>query len=218
MQRFYQGQLDFFCAVYAVVNALTALYGITLSQARALLASALSDVSRHPELWRATLNNDTDFYWLSDYMLLACGKAASYPVRIFRPFAAESVIPESAANLAMARPYSNPSATAPDADAVWSALAEWLPATRTQPRAGTARRVAILRFHRYIRYVSNPVVSHWSVADCHHAGVFQLRDASKEENALYSLDRDVTVFAPELVSEKQPVRIEPESLYFLERR
>lgn len=218
MQRFYQGQLDFFCAVYAVVNALTALYGLRLSQARALLATALADVSRYPELWRATLNNDTDFYWLCDYLLLACGKASSYPVRVFRPFAEPAVIPESAANLAAAQSYRNLAATVPDADTVWSALADWLPATPAQPRAGSARKVAILRFHRYIRYVTNPVVSHWSVTDCHHAGLFQLRDASKEENALYSLDRDVAVFAPELVSEKHPVRIEPESFYFMERR
>ncbi|SBW05061.1 conserved hypothetical protein [uncultured delta proteobacterium] len=218
MQRFYQGQLDFFCAAYAVVNALTALYGINLSQARVLLATALADVSRHPELWRATLYNDTDFHWLSDYMLLACGKAASYPVRVFRPFAETREIPESAADLATAKPYRDPYAMTPDSDVIWSALEEWLPATHTQPRAGSARRAVILRFHRYIRYVPNPIVSHWSVTDCHHAGVFQLRDASKEENALYSLDREVTVFAPELVSEKHPVRIEPESLYFLERR
>ncbi|MCC8194726.1 MAG: hypothetical protein LIP28_08790 [Deltaproteobacteria bacterium] len=218
MQRFYQGQLDFFCAAYAVVNALTALYGINLSQARALFASVLSDVSRHPALWRATLYNDTDFHWLSDYMLLACGKASSYPVRVIRPFAEPRQIPDDAADLARAKPYADPSIALPDADTVWSALAEWLPDTRVQPRAGAARRAVILRFHRYIRYVPDPVVSHWSVADCHHEGVFQLRDASKEESALYSLDREASVFAPELVSEKHPVRIEPESLYFIERR
>ena len=218
MQRFYQGQLDFFCAAYAVVNALTALYGINLSQARALLASALADISQHQDLWRATLYNETDFHWLTDYMLLACGKAASYPVRVFRPFAAQPEIPESAADLTRASVYIDPQTAVPDADAIWAALENWLPATRVRPRAGSARRAVILRFHRYIRYVPNPIVSHWSVADCHHDGIFQLRDASKEENALYSLDREVCVFTPELVSEKHPVRIEPESLYFIERR
>jgi hypothetical protein len=218
MQRFYQGQLDFFCTAYAVVNALTALYGINLSQARALLASALSDISRYPDLWRAALYNDTDFHWLSEYMLLACGKASSYPVRVFRPFAAQSDIPETAADLSKAKPYRDPSATVQDADAVWSALADWLPEIPTQPCAGFAKRAVILRFHRYIRHMPNPVISHWSVADCHYAGVFRLRDASKEENALYSLDREMAVFAPELVSEKHPVRIEPESRHFMERR
>lgn len=218
MQRFYQGQLDFFCAAYAVVNTLTALYGISLSQARALLASILSDVSRQPELWRATLYNDTDFHWLAEYMLLACGKASSYPVQVFRPFAAQREIPESAANLAAAKAYIDPPLSVPDTDTAWAALEEWLPATGTQPRAGSARRAVMLRFHRYVRFVPDPVVSHWSVMDCHHAGLFQLRDASKEENALYSLDKECCVFAREAVSEKHPVRIEPDSLFFIERR
>lgn len=218
MQRFYQGQLDFFCAAYAVINTLTALYGISLTQARALLASVLTDTARHPTLWKATLYNETDFHWLAEYMLLACSKAPSYPIRVFRPFAAAREIPETAIDLTHASALAAPAPVITDPDIIWPALEEWLPATQVQPRAGSARRAAILRFHRYIRYVQNPVVSHWSVMDCHHAGVFQLRDASKEESALYSLDRDICVFTQELVSEKCSVRIEPESLFFIERR
>ena len=218
MQRYYQGQLDFFCAVYAVINALTALYAISLSQARSLFASVLADVAQHPVLWRATLCNETDFHWLTDYMLLACGKGTSYPVRVYRPFADRTEIPDSAGVLSSSLVQRETAAAITDPDLIWPALEEWLPKTRVQPRAGMARRVAVLRFHRYIRYLDRPIVSHWSMADCHHGGIFQLRDASKEENALYSLDREVSVFAPELVSDKHPVRIEPESLYFLERR
>ncbi len=218
MQRFYQGQLDFFCAAYAVINAMAALYGINLSQARALLASALADVSRHPALWQATLYNETDFHWLADYMLFACNRSAAYPMRVFRPFAGVRAILETAANLAEAKLFIAPSVMANTSEEIWSALESWLPDTREQPRAGTARRVALLRFHRYIRYVDKPIVSHWSVTDCHHAGVFTLRDASKKENTLYSIDRNMTVFDERLVSGKFPVRIEPESLYFVERR
>ena len=217
MQRFYQGQLDFFCAAYAVINAMAALYGINLSQARALLASALTDVSKHPDLWQAMLYNETDFHWLADYMLLACNKSASYPMWAFRPFAEPRSIPETAANLAEAKAFITPGVAANSSNEIWSALESWLPDTRVQPRAGSARRVALLRFHRYIRYLGKPVVSHWSMTDCHHAGLFLLRDASKEENALYSIDRDMTVFDEREVSETFPVRIEPESLYFIER-
>ena len=218
MQRFYQGQLDFFCAAYAVINAMTAMYGINLSQARALLASALADVSRHPVLWQATLYNETDFHWLADYMLFACNKSITYPIRVSRPFAELHAIPETAANLAEAKPFIAPSATSNNPDEIWSALENWLPDTPGQPKAGSARRVVLLRFHRYIRYVNKPIVSHWSMMDCHHVGIFTLRDASKEENALYSIDRDMTVFDERQISEKFPVRIEPNSLYFIERR
>ena len=218
MQRFYQGQLDFFCAAYAVINAMTALYGIDLAQGRTLLASALADISRHPALWKATLYNDTDFHWLADYMLYACSQTAAYPVTVTRPFAACREISPSALTLASAKINRAPLETVPDADSIWNAMTEWLPETTTQPKAGMAKQVVILRFHRYIRYFSQPIVSHWSMMDCHHAGIFQLRDASKEENALYSLDREVTVFTTEEISEKYQVRIEPESLYFIKRR
>ncbi|MDL2209839.1 hypothetical protein LJC26_03430 [Desulfovibrio sp. OttesenSCG-928-O18] len=223
MQRFYQGQLDFFCAVYAVVNALTALYGISLTQARTLFASILSDVSQHPGLWHVTLTNRTDFHWLVAHMLFGCGKGVSYPVRVFRPFMKEREIPACAADLAEARAFNeetcDESLLRPrSAAAIWAEFEKWLPETKTQPRAGTARRVALVRFHRYVRYVDEPVVSHWSVMDHREGGIFHLRDASKEENALYSLDKAVTVFAPELVTEKHNVRIEPVSVYFVERR
>ena len=69
-----------------------------------------------------------------------------------------------------------------------------------------------------MRFVDEPVVSHWSVGDHHLGGVFHLRDASKEENALYSLDKAVTVFSPELITDKRNVRIEPGSVFFVERR
>lgn len=223
MQRFYQGQLDFFCAIYAVANALAALHGINLAQARALFASILSDISLHPGLWRVTLTNRTDFHWLVAHMLLGCHKGVSYPVRVYRPFMREREIPESAAELANARAFTGEARDEAllcpqNAAAIWAEMEKWLPETDVQPKAGTARRVALLRFHRYMRYVGEPIVSHWSVTDHRQDGIFHLRDASKEENALYSLDKAVTVFAPELVTEKYNVRIEPESVYFVERR
>ena len=222
MQRFHQGQLDFFCTIYAVINALTALYGITLTQARALFATILSDISAHQRLWRMTLNNKTDFHWLASHMLLAASKGMSYPLRVFRPFMSDQELPESAGNLALAVAYNDEALAGkilyPENEAAcWSAFEEWLPLTGTQPKAGTAKRVAVLRFHRYMHFTDEPVVSHWSVADHHIGGTFYLRDASKEENALYSLDKTAAVFAPEMLSGRQNVHIEPSSVFFVER-
>lgn len=223
MQRFYQGQLDFFCAVYAVINALTALYGINLAQGRSLFASMLSDISRYPGLWRATLENRTDFHWLAEHMILACQKGSSYPVRAHRPFALVRDIPESAADLSLAQSFSNVGCADKyyrqgGAETIWGEMEQWLLRTETQPRAGTLRRVAVLRFHRYIPLVDTPVVSHWSVADWRCNDVIYLRDASKEENAVYSFDKATTAFSRDAVSETRAVRIEPESIFFLERR
>lgn len=223
MQRYHQGQLDFFCAIYAVTNALTALYGLNLTQARTLFATTLSDISAHPGLWRATLTNKTDFHWLIEHMLLACARGRSYRARVFRPFTLERELPESAAGLENARayteiPYDQALRKPENAPVIWRAFKDFLPEAETQPKAGTAKQVAILRFHRYMRFVEHPVVSHWTVADRRRNGILHLRDASREENALYSLDPKVTIFAPEQVSETYTVRIEPESVYFIERR
>lgn len=223
MQRFYQGQLDFFCAVYAVINALTALYGINLAQGRALFASMLYDISKHPGLWRTTLENKTDFHWLAEHMLFACQKGSSYPLRVHRPFASVRDIPERAADLALAGAFTDVAchddfARPGGGKAMWAELEQWLAGADAQPRAGTVRRVAVLRFHRYMRLVDTPIVSHWSVADHHHKGVIHLRDASKEENAVYSFDKDATAFSRDGVSETRFVRIEPESVFFVERR
>lgn len=225
MQRYYQGQLDFFCAIYAVINALTALYSLTLAQARVLLASMLSDVSKQPDIWRATLENKTDFHWLAEHMLLACGKGASYPVKVFRPFSAMRDIPESAADLREAKPYADIGlaedfqGSGPErAEIIWSKLEDWLDYSDEQPQSGTVWRVAVLRFHRYIQYLEAPVVSHWSVADRRSNGLICLRDASKEENAIYSFTKSATAFSKEDVSASRTVRIEPESVFFVERR
>ncbi len=223
MQRYYQGQLDFFCAVYAVINALTAMYGLNLTQARMLFATVLHDVSKYPSLWLATLENKTGFYWLVSYMLQAAGRGSSYPVRAFRPFVTDGSIPGDAADLDLAAPYAvheDPGAFRnPDqADAVWQRFGDWLLPAREAPRPGSVTKTAILRFHRYIPFMPGPVISHWTVADHAFAGALHLRDASKEERALHSLERSGTVLHPDRVDEGHSVLIEPESVFFLEKR
>ena len=224
MDRFYQGQLDFFCVVYAVINALTAVFGLNLSQARALLASALYDVSCHPQLWQATLENKTDFYWLAEYLLASCRRGSRYPLFVYRPFApaGQETVRESALDLSAALLYRPEELKQPGAGpkaeaALWSALEEWLPTLQVPPAPGTARRVALLRFHRHVPYMKTPIVSHWTAADRMGADVLHLRDASREDSALHVLVREQTVLHPDETSAEQNVVLEPESLFFLER-
>lgn len=69
MHPYHQGQLDFFCAVYAYINALRLLYGVQLTQGREILATALSEISARPRLWRAFITNSTDHHWVPPYLL-----------------------------------------------------------------------------------------------------------------------------------------------------
>lgn len=82
MNPYHQGQLDFFCAIYAFINAARLLFGVQLDQARTILATALSELSARPEIWRAMLCNRTDHHWVIPYMLGRFCGASGLPVRV----------------------------------------------------------------------------------------------------------------------------------------
>ncbi len=69
MQPFYQGKVDAFCAIYAVLNAMLLLYDIRPGKARELLNAALVDASRDALYFLDVLNHKTDYMALVDRML-----------------------------------------------------------------------------------------------------------------------------------------------------
>ena len=69
LKPYHQGQLDYFCAIYALINVLRLTHGIHLAQGRGILNGALREISGHALLWRSLLQNRTDSYWLMDYLL-----------------------------------------------------------------------------------------------------------------------------------------------------
>ena len=61
MRPFYQGKLDVFCAVYAVLNALHLLHGLSTWQGKRILAELLVELPvSHPDRWRDIVYNETD--------------------------------------------------------------------------------------------------------------------------------------------------------------
>ncbi len=134
-RAWHQGQLDFFCAIYAVINALVLTHGINLSACRKLLADTLHTLSGHSFLWQAVLRNETDFYWLVDYMLAAfcqsgplktktlaakTGRAGGFQAKAFGPehLKLEEVF--------LYRKDSKEGAAASPED-LWKRLKSWLP-------------------------------------------------------------------------------------------
>ena len=85
MQPVYQGKIDTFCAVYAVLNALQILHGITPAQARELFNEVLVRESRNEVRFRDVLAHRTDYVDLVDQMLEAV--RPRYPLIIRAPFA-----------------------------------------------------------------------------------------------------------------------------------
>ena len=219
MRIFYQGQLDFFCAAYAVLNALALVNGLPLAKARNLFAATLTDISSDARLWQATLRNETDFYWLVNHML--AGVQKEFSLRVWRPFVPESTTVSGlqtslhdAPLQAQERIAGVNAADTPDLGTVWQTLQSWLPNGKESTTPG---RAVILRFHRYLSLGGLPVISHWSSGARVLGGMLMLHDASKEEGALHSLVRGELATRKREISEARPLLLEPESLFFLER-
>jgi hypothetical protein len=68
LKPFYQGKLDTFCAIYAVLNALRLTHNIRVLKARDILNETLLGLSASPEAFRAVLEQETDYCGLVDGM------------------------------------------------------------------------------------------------------------------------------------------------------
>ena len=190
---FYQGQLDVFCAAYAVLNALRFLHGIRPLEARRLLHEALCDVARDPEIFQAVLDQRTDYITWVDAMLerqiRQGGLCAEAPFAAApRPaLCAESSAPSPRPDV--------PVVPSPDADTIWHTLADWL--------AGGADRCALFQFIRFPP-VGRGSIRHWTCCAGVEGRELVLYDCSREPGALTRIARgrliaDETARAPETV-------------------
>lgn len=218
MRRYLQGTLDFACGIYAVVNALSCLYGLELTTARRLFQETLIALASVPDVWTAFVRNNTDHYWLVRYMLQRWCLEPPLRTTLVQPFSSCLLPGQDEFDLARTSLYlperEEPGGPASllaamlEAREVWAEIATWL-----DPPVPTKKRAAVLRFHRFLPGVAMPVVSHWTTACRVEAEILHLHDASSEKNALFTLER----FALQPgIRERALVRIVPESLLLLE--
>ena len=94
LKPFFQGKLDTFCAIYAVLNALRLTHGIQTLKARDILNETLLSLAEKPGALRAMLEQDTDYMQLVDDMIQA--RQQRYPLLVEKPFAeGEAVSPDA---------------------------------------------------------------------------------------------------------------------------
>lgn len=216
VQPFHQGQLDVFCAVYAVVNALRSVHPVGIGQGRRLFNEVVLDLARDEAALRAVLYNATDHDALARTVLDHARREVA-ELRVVRPFArapALRVTGRAESRAANGRRHTRRCGHVPDAVAqpvpreVWDALAGWL--------AGGRARAAVLRLHRYLPFRGDPVVSHWTAAGHLCGDLMALYDSSREPGAIHSVERDGFVTAPEHLSDDRLLLVEPRCLYLLE--
>lgn len=196
LKPFYQGKLDTFCAIYAVLNALRLLYGIRVLKARDILNETLLGLASQPEAFRAALAQETDYVALVDSLLRI--QARAFPMEIQAPFAPQGNGGRSAP-LAGSPP--------PDPDVFFAACRDWL-----APGRG---RAIVFRFLRSLTPDGGPMNRHWTTADRVDGDILHLFDCSHEAEAILNINRTSFVTSSAHVSAHRLLHIQPESARFL---
>ena len=197
LKPFYQGKLDSFCAIYAVLNALRLLHGIRSNRAREILNESLLALAEKPKAFRAFLEQETDYIALVDSLLAFV--ATRHPLSYSRPFA----LPEAKLRQDPACPVP---LLNPDPAQFLECCQNWL------CRPG---RTIILRFLRYITPESGPVNRHWTCVDKMDKRTLHLFDCSHEAESIQNIASSGFVTSEKAVSREALLCIQPESVRFL---
>lgn len=168
MNPAYQGQLDVFCAAYAVINAMRHLHATRLLTCRKLLHEALLDAARDENVFRAILEQQTDYVDWVDAMLARLEKEGS--LLIARPF-----------------PTSFPGPGAPSPHAVWDCAADWL------RRDG--RRAVLFQFVRVL-HPTEAIIRHWTCCNGTAGETLFFFDSSIEPGSLHQVERRHVITDP----------------------
>jgi len=103
IKPFYQGKVDTFCAIYAVLNALRLTHAIRTLKARDLFNDTLLDLALDAAAFRDVLEQSTDYMTLVDGMLKKISR--ELPLDVIIPYGPGS---------------------RPDADTLWEACRHWM--------------------------------------------------------------------------------------------
>lgn len=159
MRSMYQGEIDVFCAPYAVLNALRHLYGLRLLACRALFHETLLYEAQDLHNWKEFLNQETDYCDIVDNMLMRMQLAV--PLRVDAPF--------------------TPSTT-PDVPTLWQYLQDFL-------SAPVDSRALVFQFIRYFPKDRTTDIKHWTCVHTINEENLLLFDSSRNEGALDCIKR-----------------------------
>ncbi len=201
MTPFYQGKIDVFCALYAVLNALKVTHHIRTLQARDIFHDTLMGISQNPTALRAVFDQRTDYIGLVDAMLSVQGR--KYHMNVEKPFEHSTAT------------------TAPSNHEVFNTIATWLEPNAHKDISSfkhVPERAVVFRFLRYLIAGAEPANKHWTTAYIMKDGQLDFFDCSLEEGAIYAVTKDSFVTSPNDISPDCLCCIEPHSIRFIEPR
>lgn len=187
MKPFFQGKLDVFCALYAVLNGLKITHNIGVLPARDILHETILHLAADPEAFRAVLDQRTDYVALVDTMLSIQCKIR--PLHVEQPFPLQTTAP-----------------VASNAQ-VFALCHKWL--------ESHTKSAIIFRFSRYISVDAPPVNRHWTTAHRADSDTLHLFDCSHEAGAIYSIERKGFVTHSRDLNPQCLLWLEPSSIRFI---
>ncbi len=209
MKPFFQGKIDVFCALYAVLNGLKVTHKIRTLQARDIFHETLLGISQNAKVFKAILEQKTDYIALVDAMLNIQSQKFALTVE---------------------RPFENSQGNPPSPDQLWDTIAQWLApnnssnlpapsksrvARSTDPAISFSGRAVIFRFIRYLMPHTEPINRHWTTAYYMADDELHFFDCSLEENAIYNVKAGEFVTDPQKINSHCLYCIEPNSLRLL---
>jgi len=159
MRSVFQGEIDIFCAPYAVLNVLRRLFGLRLLECREILHETLLHEAKDPQNWCAILEQRTDYFKLVSAMLVRAQQ--KYPLLITTPFSRSAK---------------------PDAETVWNHMRDFL-------LDAEGDGALLFLFIRHLTEDRSVEIRHWTSAHTLVNNAFILFDSSRNEGALQEVER-----------------------------
>jgi len=183
---FYQGQLDVFCAIYAVLNALRISHNINALLARNILHETLTELALQPELFSSVLDQKTDYIFLVDRVLASASQI--FKVNIVKPFTKVN--------------------STPDNQAMHKACCTWLDKG--------PNRAVILRYLQYITPDKKPVNKHWTTVHLIENDILHFFDCSHKKSAIFQAKLSGYTTDPRAISSDCLLCFHPQAIRFIE--
>lgn len=174
MKPMYQGQIDVFCAAYAVINAMRHMRAIRLLACRELFHDALIDLARDETKFRSALYQQTDYLEWVDSMLKRQERNGG--IRAERPF---PLAFDVQATQDTSEPVSQQASIS--LETLWTTFSDWF--------AGGKRRAILFQFVRHI-IPEGTQIRHWTCCCQMEDDVLRLYDSSLDSGAVHHIQRD----------------------------
>ena len=196
MEGFFQGKLDNFCALYAVLNAMQRTHGITHWAARKLFHAGLTGFAKDEALWTDIVCNSTNYI---------------KEVQMF-----VDIINDEGTFLSASQPFPDGKATVTE---VVRVLTEWsgLDKKKGQQLHEMAEgKAVVLQFKRFLPFRGAPLISHWTAVKEVVGNEIRFLDSSLEKTATYALPSNGFGTSEDEIRAGRLFLIDPATIYLLQ--